>query len=223
MDMQIRDYNSAADLFENRLGKQWDDISAAIRRTPLHLKASDQDGKQGDPIFDPVGTNLALKGHLKGVGWESDVPVPKDHRILGKAVDFAKGSVLIEAQFSNYPFLLNNILRTELFYQAEVSIIKASTVRAAVIITKARMFPASNSTLYFEQAEAQLGALAQHSVFDAPIRLVGMFVKPGVRCTAVWTKYKSRTSRTIVRQSQRKCIFRAGPTERSRCAVQWSD
>lgn len=37
------------------------------------------------------------------------------------------------------------------------------------------MFPASNSTLYYEQAVNQLTALIKYQVFDVPIRLIGLF------------------------------------------------
>ncbi|MEH2284834.1 MAG: hypothetical protein V7K90_26540 [Nostoc sp.] len=58
---------------------------------------------------------------------------------------------------SNYPFLLNNTLRSELFFKAKTEFVGYPT-NLVIIVTKALMFPASNSTLYYEQAVNQLTA-----------------------------------------------------------------
>src|ERR1019366_6843692 len=64
--------------------------------------------------------------------------------------------LLGEAQFSNYPFFLNNIVRSSLLAMAKVKLEGQHTVRVVVVVAKARMFPSANSTLYYEQAEKQL-------------------------------------------------------------------
>lgn len=53
------------------------------------------------------------------------------------------------------------------------------SVDALVIVTKTGSFPASNSTLYFEQARAQLNTVTRLGVFGVPIRLVGLTLPPG--------------------------------------------
>ncbi|MFM2063962.1 MAG: hypothetical protein RLZZ507_3633 [Cyanobacteriota bacterium] len=37
--------------------QEWEEINTVLSQMPLHIKASDQAGIQGNLIFDPVGTN----------------------------------------------------------------------------------------------------------------------------------------------------------------------
>ncbi len=63
------------------------------------------------------------------------------------------------------------------------------------------MFPASNSTLYYEQAVSQITELSRNKVFDVPIRLVGLFANHGA-ANAVYTEYSAaRYSRTVGNQA----------------------
>jgi len=127
--------------------------------------------------------------------------------------------MLVEIQFSNYPFLLNNTVRSELFYKAKTPL-AGKPIELAVIVTKARMFPASNSTLYYEQATKQLTALAENRVFDVPIRLVGLFSPESGVVPAQYTNYSaSRYSRTVVKRVEMQCQITGGRTDRSRCTL----
>ena len=167
------------------------------------MKASDQAGKQGQPIFDPVGTNEAIRAALAPHGWKK-VAIPAEFNFLGVDVDFGKRGVIAEAQFSNDPFLLNNTIRSELFFKSQITLV-GEPAKLAVIITKAHMFPASNSTLYYEQAVHQLTSLAKYKVFDVPIRLVGLFVERTGIIPAVWTGYSAtRYSRTVGNRADRR-------------------
>jgi hypothetical protein len=207
--MQIRtiDFKGAGTHLGGKYLTEWNNIKDALEAMPLHLKASDQAKKVGKPIFDVVGTNEYIKNALRGAGWKTNLQIPPTLKFLGSDVDFAMRGVIAEAQFSNYPFLLNNLLRSELFYQNKVAFTNEPP-EVAIIITKAGMFPSSNSTLYYEQAEDQLGALAQYNVFEVPIRLVGLFETLGSTVGAVWSEYsETRYSRTVkARKSVRCCI-----------------
>jgi hypothetical protein len=184
---------------------------------PLHLKASDQAGIQGNPIFDPVGTNEYIKAAFMSCGWQSNIPIPVSYRFLGTDIDFAKAGIVIEIQFSNYPFLLNNTLRSELFFKSQTEFAGYPT-HLVILVTKALMFPASNSTLYYEQAVNQLTALMQKQVFDVPIRLVGLFEQSNTTVPVIWTEYLSkRYSRNINTRVSRQCQILAGKSTRSRC------
>jgi hypothetical protein len=186
---------------------------------PLHIKASDQAGIQGNPIFDPVGTNEYIKAALMKLGWLANIPIPIEYSFLGTDIDFGKAGVIVESQFSNYPFLLNNTLRSELFFKAG-TIFAGHPTQLVILITKALMFPASNSTLYYEQAVRQLTALAEYNVFDAPIRLVGLFEQPNSIVPVVWTAYSSaRYSRIVQTRIIRQCQIISGRSLRSRCLL----
>lgn len=186
---------------------------------PLHVKASDQAGMQGTPIFDAVGTNAYLKEALAENGWQANIPIPQKYRFLGTDVDFGKGGVIVEVQFANYPFLLNNLLRSELPYKARVPL-DDEPPELLVIVTKARMFPASNSTLYFEQAVRQVGALAENDVFETPIRIVGLFEGEDSVVNAVWTEYENpRYSRRAVTREQRSLRVLSSRSGKGRCKL----
>lgn len=204
--LQITDFNHADAVVKRSFKTEWAEVRSALESMPLHLKASDQAGKQGRPIFDPVGTNEAIKAALAPQGW-ARIPIPPDFNFLGIDVDFGKRGVLAEAQFSNYPFLLNNTIRSELFFKSRIPLIGVPA-QLAVIITKAHMFPASNSTLYYEQAVHQLTSLAKYQVFDVPIRLVGLFVDRTGIIPAVWTGYTpTRYSRTVGSRVHRNFVI----------------
>ena len=201
MKLLITDYNfQESDLNPFLLSKSRE-MQLALEKLPLHLKASDQKGKQGTPIFDPVGTNNAIKTAFVNLGWDPNVTIPAEYNFLGTDVDFSLQGIVAEVQFSNYPFLLNNLLRSELFYKSKIPL-PSNPLDLLVVITKAGMFTSSNSTLYYEQAQKQLSALSDGNVFDVPIRLIGLTSETGKVIAAKWTDYSSaRYSRTVHKQS----------------------
>jgi hypothetical protein len=201
MKVEFTDYNSAG----THVASLWSSVEKLIQALSLRLKASDQYGLQGTPIFDPVGTNSAIKSALIESGWSSSVPIPDEYSFLGTNIDFEKEGVVLEVQFSNYPFLLNNVVRTYLFSRQKVQF-NGSIPKALIVVTKCKLFPASNSTLYYEQGKNQLDVLASPDVFDLPIRLVGLSEDVDTRVPCVYTTYESaRYSRTVVREETKSC------------------
>jgi hypothetical protein len=220
MLLQTADFNRAETLIDASFRQEWKALRRVLEKMPLHLKASDQEGIQGAPIFDPVGTNEYIKAALRRLsGWRDNIPIPSEYDFLGTDVDFCRGAMLVEIQFSNYPFLLNNTVRAELFYKAKTPL-AGKPIELAVIVTKAKMFPASNSTLYYEQAQKQLTALAKNRVFDVPIRLVGLFSPESGTVPICYSTYSARRySRTVVKRVQVQCEFAPGRSDRSRCKL----
>lgn len=218
MRTQHVDFNGADALLAGDYADEWATVQAALDDLPVHLKASDQAGIQGNLIFDPVGTNAAIKDRLQPAGWAPNVPMPKRFDFLGTDVDFVRRGAVIEVQFSNYPFLLNNTVRGELLHKSGTDL-GGAPVECLVVVTKAHMFPASNSTLYYEQGVKQLTELASNRVFDIPVRLVGLFTDVGeVDCT--FTSYhNARYSRTVVDRETRRVRVRNGRSSRSRCTI----
>ena len=219
--LRIADFNGSGELAAGNHAKQWTELQKALKRMPLHIKASDQAGLQGNPIFDPVGTNAYIKDKLEAIGWASGIPIPTEYRFLGTDVDYGRNGVLVEVQFSNYPFLLNNTLRSELFFKSKTCLPQIGRTRLVVIVTKAHMFPSSNSTLYYEQAENQLSALARNKVFDCPIRLVGLFGRKNAQVRVTFTEYHNpRYSRTVVKRETKQLRIASGRSARSRCNLE---
>ncbi|ADP34533.1 type-2 restriction enzyme BglII [Bacillus atrophaeus] len=197
MKIDITDYNHADEILNPQL---WKEIEETLLKMPLHVKASDQASKVGSLIFDPVGTNQYIKDELVPKHWKNNIPIPKRFDFLGTDIDFGKRDTLVEVQFSNYPFLLNNTVRSELFHKSNMDIDEEG-MKVAIIITKGHMFPASNSSLYYEQAQNQLNSLAEYNVFDVPIRLVGLIEDFETDIDIVSTTYADkRYSRTITKR-----------------------
>lgn len=218
MDLLIEDYNGADSVLAGPCASQWAELEAELRGMPLHVKGSDQKGKKGTLIFDPKGTNAHIKESLVPRGWGSGTSIPRDWSMFGTDVDFTKGSLLVEVQFSNYPFLLNNVMRTQMFASAGVEI-GGVVPEALIVITKAHMFDASNSTLYFEQGRDQLRALVGQRLFAFPVRLVGLAVERG-DSTCTFTSYSSaRYSRTVDVRETINCRIENGARAASRTRI----
>ena len=196
MDIEIRDFNTADEYFEGGGAAEWAELEGVLQNLEPHLQASDQAGITGTPIFDPKGTNAALNAAAKALGWIT-VPVPRSLTMFGKDWDAGKGSTLAEWQFSNYPFLWNNVIRTQAVVTGQVALQGVGTTGALVVVAKSGAFPASQSTLYFEQARAQLDAVFRLGAFSLPVRLIGLMIPTGVtRLPLVWSTYSGRNSRT---------------------------
>jgi hypothetical protein len=219
MIIEFLDYNNADKIIEQTYVNEWKEIKDVLEKMPLRLKKSDQAGIKGTPIFDVVGTNSYIKEGLEAYGWKSSIPLPEKYSFMGTDIDCGKNGFIGEVQFSNYPFLLNNILRAQLFFRGGLVLADRKTA-CTFIVTKAHMFPASNSTLYYEQAKEQLDALAQDKVFDVPIRLIGLKEKIGGRIRVVWTTYASpRYSRTVTTRAKLYCTIDRGKSSASRCSI----
>jgi hypothetical protein len=220
MLIEFVDFNHADALFASTFKTHWKEVSRVLEKRPLHLKASDQAGIQGTAIWDPVGSNEHIKSAICRIaGWRANIVIPAEFRFLGTDVDFGKGGVLVEVQFSNYPFLLNNTVRAELFFKSKV-LLTGEPIEVVIIVAKAKMFPASNSTLYFEQAKNQLALLAKNSVFDIPMRLVGLFERPDTTVPVRYTTYAAtRYSRTVVERPKKRCRIQSPNTPQGRCTL----
>jgi hypothetical protein len=197
------DFNGAEGYFSSDGLSRWDELDQVLSGLVPQLQASDQAGKSRAPIFDPKATNGRLTSSAASLGW-SKVPVPAELHPFGLDWDAGKDGVLAEWQFSNYPFLWNNIIRSEAVFKSPERLPAMFEPRALVIVTKSGSWPASNSTLYFEQAQAQIEIVTTLGVFDIPIRLVGLMLSPdGGRVEADWNVYPGRYSRVATTETGR--------------------
>jgi len=199
------DFNGAAEYFAGAGAPEWRDIAQVVEDLPTCFQASDQAGIRGTPIFDPKATNLALTMMAAERGWRS-IPVPAELRAFGDDWDGGKRRTLAEWQFSNYPFLWNNVIRTDAVFKQGRGLGPVERVDALIFVTKSGVLPSSNSSLYYEQGRAQLDVVTTLDVFDVPIRFVGLGVRPGAtEIEAAWTTYEARTSRTV-RSTERRTM-----------------
>ncbi len=194
MDFHYEDFNNADHVFAGAAAEEWAELEEMLKLLPLFLQPSDQAGRVGQPIFDPKATNARLTQMAEDRGW-SAISVPPDLKMFGKDWDGGKGAILAEWQFSNYPFLWNNVIRSEAVFKSRLLLDGLQPIDALVIVTKSGILPASNSTLYYEQACAQLGAVTKYDTFEIPIRMVGLTLPAGDATTAIWTAYPGRYAR----------------------------
>ena len=66
MDLLITDFGGFEKIDK---ADEWTDLEEVLGELPLYLKHSDQAGKVGSYIFDPVGTNETIKSALRKRGW----------------------------------------------------------------------------------------------------------------------------------------------------------
>ncbi len=205
MILQSKYFNDPHNLIRKTYSKQLADLHRVLTDLPTYLKESDQRGRQGTLIFDPGGTNREIQKELEKLGWSTHVTMPAELNCFGTDFDFFKDGALLEVQFSNYPFLSNNIARGDLVIKTQ-SRLPEIPAKLLIVITKSGSLPASNSTLYYEQAVGQLALLTSHKIISAPIHLIGLFPpNPGVS-NIVFTKYSNpRYSRKVVSQTVRRC------------------
>jgi hypothetical protein len=193
---EICDFNGAAKYFAKAGASEWAQIDTIVNGLVPRLQPSRQAKIEGTPIFDPKATNRDLSEAAAKLGW-STIPMPTSLGAFGVTWDSGKNGTLVEWQFSNYPFLANNVIRTEVAFRQKIPLEGVKRVEALIVITKCGVFPSSNSSLYYEQARAQLEIATKLALFDLPVRLVGLSIPPGVRrFKALWGTYKARTSRT---------------------------
>jgi hypothetical protein len=156
-------------------------------------------------FFDPKATNKELTERAATLGWKK-IPVPDGLKEFGLDWDAGKRTTLAEWQFSNYPFLWNNVIRTQGVCISDIPLAGMEGVEALIVVTKCGLFPASNSTLYYEQARAQLQAAMSFNSFTIPIRLVGLAIPQlAPEIDAMWNTYaNSRYDRTPASRELRR-------------------
>ncbi len=218
MLIQTSDYNGAAHLISMNYQTAWQELDGILQAMPLHLKVSGQRGRQGRLVFDPIAANEYIKTALEPMGWLPNPAIPAPFSSMGLGVDFAKLGIVGETQFAHYGLFLNNILRSEFFSKAKVAFANQPT-SVLIVITKAAMFPAANSSLYYEQAVGQCTLLEKFKAFDIPTRLIGLFSEKNTKVAAVLTTYNARTGRTIDQRTLIQCLLTPGHGARCRLDV----
>lgn len=208
MKIEKKDYNNFPMNTDPSLVAE---IENCLTELPLFVKFSDQKGKKGNLVFSPVATNSYLEGKLHPQGW-SKIPVPKDYNALGIDIDFGKKNLLVEAQFSNYPFFANNTLRATILFNAQQPLPPMGKANSAIIITKCKLFESANSTLYYEQAIKQMDLFQQYSPINLPLRIIGLTADRGVDQNASLVTFESeRYSRSVSKKED--IICRVGTQE----------
>ena len=200
---KIIDYNNADQIIKNNFKREWLELKSILIKMPLFLKESQQKGKDNQLTFDPIGTNNYVGIELVKKKWCKDIEIPKEFCSLGTAIDFGKNNIVLESQFSNYPFLSNNILRSEIMFRSKCRIDQIGSIKLLIILTKDHAIPSANSTLYCQQARNQVKF--SEKIFNLPIRLISLHCKYNEKINANVVTYKKRYSRDLVNQKEINC------------------
>ncbi len=121
MNHVLSDFNGADSYYSRAGAPEWRELETIITAMPIYLQASDQRYKQGSPIFDPKASNAYLNAEARKLGWRA-IPVPPLLTEFGTDWDAGKSGTLVEWQFSNYPFLWNNIIRSEAVFKSNMQL-----------------------------------------------------------------------------------------------------
>lgn len=204
MKFYVEDFAGAAEFFDGDGFQEWRELESVLEASSVHLQPSDQAGLHRKPIFDPKATNRELTERAGKLGWRA-IPVPEELQMFGKDWDAGKRTTLVEWQFSNYPFLWNNIIRTQGVYRSHLNLEGMQGVESLLIVTKSGQFPASNSTLYFEQARSQIKTVMDYLEFTIPIRLIGIALEQNSsQLEAVWNTYAGARYDRVPSTSQKR-------------------
>lgn len=172
------------------------EIESVLKRMKLPVKYSQQKGKHHKLVFDPIAANEFISAKLGAKGWQK-IDIPDAMSALGVDIDFGKQGIWGEAQFSNYPFFINNIVRASVIHKKGTALPPMGKVESVVIVTKCGMFDSANSSLYYEQAVEQLRFLDSEKMIPVPVRIIGLSVPRETRVAAQVVAYAGRTSRTV--------------------------
>ncbi|MFD8937802.1 hypothetical protein ACFV0R_21520 [Streptomyces sp. NPDC059578] len=199
MIFDVADFFDADDYFATEGAQEWADMEYVLEGLQLQLQPSGQAGLDGRAIFDPKATNRILTAGMAAHGWHK-INVPTSLRAFGTDWDAGRNAVLAEWQFSNYPFLWNNIIRSQVVARNGWQLNGMSSApRALLVVTKSGCLPASQSTLYFEQGKAQMESVLSALDLNLAIRLVGLTIDEHASfVTASWNGYAGRTSRSVI-------------------------
>lgn len=203
MLIKIVDYNKADVIIKNNFSEEWSELEPILLNMPLYVKESQQKGKDNQLTFDPIGTNKHLGDELTKKNWCQNISIPKKFSALGTDIDFGKNHIVLESQFSNYPFLSNNILRSEIMFRAHQNIDKIGEIKLLIILTKDHAIPSANSSLYCQQARNQVKY--SELIFKLPIRLISLNCKKNEKIKAVKNNYKGRYSRDLINDEKINC------------------
>jgi len=188
VDFEVVDFNGAERYYHGSGAREWTDLNEIVTEMPLYLQGSLQAGRIGSAVFDPKATNLHLKAKLR-----QEVGGPSQSQETSRRLVTTGTAARVKR-------LLSGSSRT-IVHKTRLKLPEMSPIKGLIIVTKSGLFPAAQSSLYFEQAEAQLASATALGIFTIPIRLVGLTIKSQVdEYEAVWTEYADRTSRTALRK-----------------------
>jgi hypothetical protein len=189
-------FNNGADVFESNYPEHLEDIEAVLSETDYHVKHCNQDEREHELIFDPVGTNKFLQEGYEAKGWRTGVNLESPGYSGGRDIDLFKQPVAGEIQFSHYTSLDSDMNRLQRLYEDRLSLENGEDVEAGVVIVVVPDMPSSQSVSHFQQA---IGRAAPESLVSIPTLIYGISV-PNTGEAVMYNYYAKSRSRTILQQ-----------------------
>jgi len=184
--------NDGEDLLRTKFPSEHRDICTVLSTIVCPMKESQQSGKQGVWIFDPIGMNAILREQLTMRGWKAKVPLA-ERRKAGNDVDFYKNGVVIEAQFGNFAYLQSDVARLEALHTGVVQLRGSPPVELGVLITVQKNMPRANSVSDFEIATTRAVIIAR----TIPLVVFGLDA-PKAGEEIILNRYQGQRSRTLI-------------------------
>lgn len=170
MKFKVDASNKGAQVLNDKFESELEDIRTALERTDYHVKKCNQKDRENETIFDPIGTNAAIKNELVNLGWDAGVGFVDPGYSSGKDIDFWKNGVGVEVQFSHYTSLDSDMNRLERLYEDVLELKGNREVKAGVVVVVSQDMPTSQSVAHFQQAVER----AAKSISSIPTFMFGI-------------------------------------------------
>lgn len=189
-------FNNGLDIFESNHPKHLEEVEEVLSETDYHVKHCNQDEREHELIFDPVGTNKFLQEGYESQGWQTGVNLKAPGYSSGRDIDLFKQPVAGEIQFSHYTSLDSDMNRLQRLYEDRLSLENDEDVEAGVVIVVIPDMPTSQSVSHFQQA---IGRAAPESLVSIPTLIFGITV-PNTGEEVTYNYYPKPRARTILQQ-----------------------
>jgi len=201
MRFERTSFNDGDVVFESNFPNILGEVESVISGSEYQVKHCNQQGREDELIFDPVGTNKVLQERYVDNGWETNVNVETEAYEGGRDIDLYKGDIAGEIQFSHYTSLDSDMNRLQRLYEDRLQLEGNRDVQGGVVIVVAQDMPTSQSVSHFQQA---ITRAAPESLFSIPTLVYGIEL-PTNGETVIYNNYPKPRSRTI--KSSREIDF----------------
>lgn len=208
MRFEQESFNSGSEVFREEFNSLLSEVESAISDSEYQVKHTFQKGREKELIFDPIGTNRALREKFSEHGWATEVNLDSPGYDKGKDIDIAKNGVAGEIQFGNFAYLDADCNRLRRLYDGRLELEGGGGIQAGVIIVVKQEMPTSQSVSHFQQATQRAAPTALVNRFTCPEcgaevdtgipSLIFGIEAPRLGDEVVFNTYESQRSRTLV-------------------------
>lgn len=209
MRFDLHPINDGVGVLERDKPDVWKELLDVISSSVYQVQECGEAKRVGEPIFSPSMNNAILCRKFEACHWLSGIPLLDPTPAAGKDVDFYKGGVVLEVQFSHYGLLQGDVARMQGLYSGVLSLRDGLRVDCGVVVVVNRAMPTSQSVARADQAVKRAAPLAT----SVPLAIVDVLVpepeeivafhenvvprarRPGVERQASWASLRENWRR----------------------------